>query len=111
MIFFWANIFSGPMIDCVSFLSMELIRSQLGSNDGRQGTSRCWKIHFWTKMTLSQGCQIFLGATYQNEEKITKWHKHIPNGHETYKTVEKILQMATKYTIVLYLKRLQNKPK
>jgi hypothetical protein len=32
-----------------------------------------------------QGCQIFLGTTYQNG-------KNIPNGH-------KIYQMATKYTI------------
>jgi hypothetical protein len=50
-----------------------------------------------------QGCQIFLGTTYQNVKNIpnnhkifkmatkyTKWPQNIPNGH-------KIYQMATKY--------------
>jgi hypothetical protein len=28
-----------------------------------------------------QGCQIFLGTTYQNGGKYTKWPQNIPNGH------------------------------
>jgi hypothetical protein len=37
-----------------------------------------------------QGCQIFLGTTYQNGEKCTKlpkytkWTQNIPNGHKIY---------------------------
>jgi hypothetical protein len=38
-----------------------------------------------------QGCQIFLGATYQNWEKYTKRQHNIPNYHEIY-------QMVMKYT-------------
>jgi hypothetical protein len=38
---------------------------------------------------FQQGCQIFLGATYQNGEKCTKLTQIIPNGH-------KIYQMALK---------------
>jgi hypothetical protein len=28
-----------------------------------------------------QGCQIFLGPKYQNEEKYTKLPQNLPNGH------------------------------
>jgi hypothetical protein len=38
-----------------------------------------------------QGCQILLGATYQNGENFTKWPQNMPNDHETY-------QMAMKHT-------------
>jgi hypothetical protein len=42
-------------------------------------------------MGLEQGCQIFLGATYQNKEKYTKTGGNIQNGHTVY-------QMAVKLT-------------
>jgi hypothetical protein len=29
-----------------------------------------------------QGCQIFLGTKYQNEEKYTKLPQTVPNGHK-----------------------------
>jgi hypothetical protein len=64
-----------------------------------------------------QGCQIFLGATYQDGENIpkdrkiyqlavkyTKWPQNVPNGHKMY-------QMAVKYTIILNRKTLPNLPK
>jgi hypothetical protein len=31
-----------------------------------------------------QGCQIFLGATYQKREKIAKRPTHLPTGHKKY---------------------------
>jgi hypothetical protein len=40
---------------------------------------------------VHQGCQIYLGTTYQNEEKFTKIAQNIPNYN-------KIPKMATKYT-------------
>jgi hypothetical protein len=40
----------------------------------------------------NQGCQIFLGATYQNRKNIPKWGEiYLPKGHIVY-------QMAIKYT-------------
>jgi hypothetical protein len=42
-------------------------------------------------LRLHQGCQIFIGTTYQKVEKYTKLPQNIPNCH-------KIYQMATKYT-------------
>jgi hypothetical protein len=60
-------------------------------------SSTFWKSVIWTSTlrrdTLwltHQGCQIFLGTTYQNGEKYTKWHQNVPNGHE-------IHEMAKKY--------------
>jgi hypothetical protein len=38
-----------------------------------------------------QGCQIFLGALYQNWKKCTKWTQNVPNGH-------KISQISIKYS-------------
>jgi hypothetical protein len=57
------------------------------------------------------GCQIFLGTTYQNGEKntkwpqnkYTKWRLNISNGH-------KINQVLIKYTKVFYCKTHQNLP-
>jgi hypothetical protein len=52
-----------------------------------------------SSFTLEQGCQIFLGPTYQKPEKInqmatrytyemraqyTKWPQNVPNGHKIY---------------------------
>jgi hypothetical protein len=57
-----------------------------------------------------QGCQIFLGTTYQNGKKyqlinnVYKWPQNIPNG-------SKIYQMAIKYTNICHSKTLQNLPK
>jgi hypothetical protein len=34
--------------------------------------------------TTDQGCQIFLGATYQNVEKYTQMVEIIPIGHKIY---------------------------
>jgi hypothetical protein len=58
-----------------------------------------------------QGCQIFLGTTYQNGEKIyhirikyTKWPQNVQNGHKIYKVATKFtkwpqnIQNATKNT-------------
>jgi hypothetical protein len=47
-----------------------------------------------------QGCQIFLGKTYQNGKKYT-------NGHK----LHKIYQMAIKYTNNIHCNTLQNLPK
>jgi hypothetical protein len=44
-----------------------------------------------------QGCQIFLGKTYQNVEKLPNCNKTILSGC-------KIFQMATKYTNIFYFK-------
>jgi hypothetical protein len=51
-----------------------------------------------------QGCQIFLGTTYQNEKKYTKWPLNMTNGH-------KIYQLASKYTNILRNMILENLPK
>jgi hypothetical protein len=65
-------------------------------------TLRWWKNEvFLTRNRFCgshQGCQIFLGTTYQNENKYTKTRTNIPNRN-------KIYQMATKYA-----KRQQNIP-
>jgi hypothetical protein len=53
---------------------------------------------------LDQGCHIFLGTTYQNGKKYTKYPpcpQNIPNGCN-------IDQMVTKYTNVSHCKTLQN---
>jgi hypothetical protein len=42
-----------------------------------------------TSLTAIQGCQIYLGTTYQNGEKFTKLPQNITNGHKTYQTVVK----------------------
>jgi hypothetical protein len=34
------------------------------------------------KISPSQGCQIFLGAWYENWKKCTKWTQNVPNGHK-----------------------------
>jgi hypothetical protein len=48
----------------------------------------------------NQGCQIFLGATYQNGEKLTEWPQNIPNVHIiNIPNGCKILQMATNIPI------------
>jgi hypothetical protein len=48
---------------------------------------RNWKI-FGAK---SQGCQIFLGTTYQKRELINaKWQPNIPNGRKIYQISIKI---------------------
>jgi hypothetical protein len=47
------------------------------------------KIRVRVNSGRQQGCQMFLGTTYQNGEKCTKWPQDIPNGH-------KIYQMAMK---------------
>jgi hypothetical protein len=72
-----------------------------------------WTIFFKTspghpgkelsKLGLWQGCQIFLGTTYQNGKKCQITIK-LQNGR-------KIDQMAAKYTIILHCITLQNLPK
>jgi hypothetical protein len=68
-------------------------------------TSRKGKKHF---PYLHQGCQIFLGTTYQNGEKYqkmtTKRPYNIQNGSKTYR-------MAIKFASFFYCKALQNLPK
>jgi hypothetical protein len=51
---------------------------QSPSNDGLSLTGG-WRH-------LEQDCQIFLGATYQNGKKYTKWPQNITNGHKIYQT-------------------------
>jgi hypothetical protein len=53
---------------------------------------------------FGQGCQIFLGATYQNGKNVPKWPQNIPNGC-------KIDEMSIKFTNIFYCKTLQNLPK
>jgi hypothetical protein len=63
----------------------------------------------------AQGCQIFIGATYQNG-------KNIPNDHKIYQMAiqfnkwplkygRKLSQMVLKYTSISHSKALQNIPK
>jgi hypothetical protein len=68
-------------------------------------------------LRLLQGCQIFLGTTYQTGKKLpndheiyqiatkyAKWPQNIPNCHEIYQMAQnipnghKIYQIATEYT-------------
>jgi TPR repeat protein len=37
-----------------------------------------------------QGCQIFLGAKYQNGEKFTEKRENLPNGHKIYQKAVKL---------------------
>jgi hypothetical protein len=53
-----------------------------------------------------QGCQIFLGTTYQNGGKYTKLPQNIPTVHKC-----KIDQMSIKYTSIFHCKTLQKLPK
>jgi hypothetical protein len=62
-------------------------------------------------MTNMQGCQIFLGTTYQNGKKYTKmttkytkWQENIPNA-------SKMDHMALKFTNIFRRNTLQNLPK
>jgi hypothetical protein len=48
-------------------------------------------------LDLDQGCQIFLGPTYQNGEKYIKLPQNIPNSNKIYKMAIKYLQISTKY--------------
>jgi hypothetical protein len=43
----------------------------------------------WLLTAPKQGCQIFLGSTYQNWEKHIKWAQNIPNGCTAVKYSEK----------------------
>jgi hypothetical protein len=43
-----------------------------------------WILQTDHQRFAAQGCQIFLGTTYQNGEKLTKWPQNIPIRHETY---------------------------
>jgi hypothetical protein len=47
---------------------------------------------------LTQGCQIFLGTTYQNGKTCTKWPMNISKGNKIDGC--KVNQMALKYTKV-----------
>jgi hypothetical protein len=51
-----------------------------------------------------QGCQIFLGAWYQNWKKCTKWTQNIPNVH-------KIFRMAINYINIFQTEALKFFPK
>jgi hypothetical protein len=44
-----------------------------------------------------QGCQMFLGTTYQYGEKYTKWPQLAPKGH-------KIYHLAVKYVDKMAIK-------
>jgi hypothetical protein len=57
----------------------------------RQSTQQQKYTHFSVIDSCKQGCQIFLGTTYQNGNKLPKSPQNIPNGH-------KIYEMAVKYT-------------
>jgi hypothetical protein len=41
-------------------------------------------------LRVNQGCQIFLGICYQNQNKCSKWTQNVPNGY-------KISQRSEKY--------------
>jgi hypothetical protein len=36
------------------------------------------------KLDQQQGCQIFIGTTYQNGEQYTKSPQNVSNGHKIY---------------------------
>jgi hypothetical protein len=52
-----------------------------------------------------QGCQIFLGTTYQSRKKCTKWPQIIPNDNKIYQRTTKFINVykntkSHKYTFV-----------
>jgi hypothetical protein len=49
-------------------------------------------------MLTNRGCQIFLGAKYQNGGKCTKLPQNITNGHKNVSNGNKIDPMSNKYT-------------
>jgi hypothetical protein len=51
--------------------------------------------------SVCQDCQIFIGTTYQNWQKYTKFPQNIPNSL-------KIGQMALQFTNIVYCKTLQD---
>jgi hypothetical protein len=60
-----------------------------------------------------QGCQIFLGTTYQNGEKYTKWPQNVPNGYRhTYIIYHLVIKRSNcpKNAIILHCKTFQNLP-
>jgi hypothetical protein len=58
-----------------------------------------------------QGCQIFLGAWYQDWKKCTKWTQNVPNGHKSSHTyVRKIFQMYQQYINIYQSQALQIYP-
>jgi hypothetical protein len=58
----------------------------------------------YSERPTRQGCQIFLGATYQNGKKHTKGPENIPKDGKIYQT-------AIKYTKIFNGKSLQSLPK
>jgi hypothetical protein len=54
-------------------------------------------------LSLEQGCQIFLGATYQNGGIYTQWPQNVPYGH-------KIYQLALKFIVQMFIKIFQHIP-
>jgi hypothetical protein len=54
----------------------------------------------------SQGCQIFLGTTYQNRENIPKQPQNIPNGHKIYAIAVKYVdQVDIEFTNIFFIAR------
>jgi hypothetical protein len=54
-----------------------------------------------------KGCQIFLGAKYQNEAKIYQLEK-ISNVHKIYQMTFQTFQMAKKFAYIFFSEALQN---
>jgi hypothetical protein len=50
------------------------------------------------KWRVDQGCQIFLGTTYQNGKKYTEILQNIPNGQKIFQNGRTINQIYKKYT-------------
>jgi hypothetical protein len=53
-----------------------LSEANVASKTGKNGSASYVSLH--------QGCQIFLGTTYQNGKKYTKSPQNIPNGPKIY---------------------------
>jgi hypothetical protein len=68
-------------------------------------------LRFLQICSVNQGCRIFLGTIYQNEETYTKLPQNIPNGHKITSNGRKIDQICIKYTNILHCKTLQILPK
>jgi hypothetical protein len=58
-----------------------------------------------------QGCQIFLGTTYQNGKKYTKLPQNVPDGHTMYHFAAKQTKWSLINANIFHRKAFQNLPK
>jgi hypothetical protein len=62
------------------------------------------------KLVGDQGCQIFVGTTYQNGKILAKLPQNLPNGHSMHQMALKY-QITIKYTKIFRTMVFKNIPK